>query len=172
MSITQNDLIEIITKEIQKNAQMFTSKPKLDWYTEEGYFCLGMARKLAKIAEAKALEMNCPISVAVADLSGNLVLFNRMPKAISASIHFAQNKAYTSAVYQLETGKMDKLITPESAMNALIQNDPKVTSLAGGFPITCNGRAIGGLGISGGSLAQDIAIALHTLQTMKGAINE
>lgn len=172
MSIDQKALIKIITEVIHENPHLVPSEPTLNWYTEDGYFCLAMAKKLAKIAEVKAVEKNCAISIAIVDLSGNLVLYHRMPKSVTASVDYALHKAYTAAMYQWESGKMDELITPQSAMTALLNIDPKVTSLAGGFPITDRGKAIGGLGISGGSLEQDSAIAIDVLQTIKGANHE
>ena len=139
-----------------------------DCYTASHFFSLTQAKKLAETAEAKARQMGVAISIAVVDLSGNLVLFQRMPDTVTASVVYAQNKAYTAAIYQWPSHKMDELIQPVSAMTALLNIDPKVTSLGGGLPITINKQIIGGLGISGGALSQDIEIAQYVLRICCG----
>ncbi len=75
---------------------------------------------------------------------------------------------HTAAIYQWPSDKMDELIQPVSAMTALLNIDPKVTSLGGGLPITINKQIVGGLGISGGALSQDIEIAQYVLKTCCG----
>ena len=135
---------------------------------ENELFHLPLAKRLAQVAEEKARQTNTPISVAVVDASGNLVLFHRMPKAVTASVDYAQHKAYTAAIYNWPSHKMDELISPPSAMVALTNIDPKVTSLGGGMPIKVNGQFIGGLGISGGPIAQDIEVATAVLEAVFG----
>ena len=42
----------------------------------------------------------------------------------------------------------------------------KICTFGGGYPIMINGKMIGGLGISGGTVAQDMDIASHALQSL------
>ena len=42
----------------------------------------------------------------------------------------------------------------------------KICTFGGGYPIIMNGKIIGGLGISGGTVAQDMDIASHALQSL------
>ncbi|MDU2569959.1 MAG: heme-binding protein [Veillonella sp.] len=42
----------------------------------------------------------------------------------------------------------------------------KICTFGGGYPIMINGKMIGGLGISGGTVAEDMDIASHALQSL------
>lgn len=168
MSLEKNndDLAQAIAQALSTILQKQESVPESadNWYTDSSFFCLDKAKELALCAEKKAIQMGITVSIAIVDFSGNLVLFHRMPDTVTASVDYAHHKAYTAAIYQWPSHKMDDLIQPASAMTALLNIDPKVTSLGGGLPIQVKGKMMGGLGISGGALDQDIQIARHVLE--------
>ena len=160
------DLIQsVVAQVLAENQPSAASVPNATpcLMTETGFFPLTLAKQMAQAAEEKATQMGVAISIAVVDVSGNLVLFHRMPDSVQASVPYAHHKAYTAATYQWPSGNMDELISPPSAMTALLNIDPKVTSLGGGLPIRVKGRCIGGLGISGGAIVQDIEIGSFVL---------
>ena len=47
---------------------------------------------------------------------------------------------------------------------AIQANDDKITLVAGGYPLFANGKIIGGIGVGGGSEAQDSLIAEYVLE--------
>ena len=104
-------------------------------------------------AVAKAAELGVKINVAVADSGGNLSGFLRMPGAFVQSIDIAIDKAYTAASFGLSTAQWVDLLEDRGASN--LRHVPRVMAAAGGFPIMEDGAIIGGIGISGGSWAQD-----------------
>ncbi len=58
---------------------------------------LEIVKEMAKVAEAKATEMNVPVIFAKVDAGANLMLMHRMEDAFLTSIDIAINKAYTVA---------------------------------------------------------------------------
>jgi uncharacterized protein GlcG (DUF336 family) len=91
--------------------------------------------------------------VAVVDAAGNLKAFQRSDRSSYLGVNIAIDKAYTAASFGLSTAQWVDLLEDRGASN--LRHVPRVMAAAGGFPIKENGMIIGGLGISGGSWAQD-----------------
>jgi glc operon protein GlcG len=108
------------------------------------------------IAEAEKLQKN--VSTAVSGPEGELIAFARMDGAPATSAVIAPNKAYTAARDRQETANMGAYMrstnTPPS-----FWGDEKITGFGGGVPIMKNGKVIGGIGVSGLSEEEDIALA-------------
>jgi glc operon protein GlcG len=64
------------------------------------------ANRMVQAAVAKAQELNVKISVAVCDIGGNLVAFNRMDGASAVSAAVAQGKAAASAGFGRASGTL------------------------------------------------------------------
>lgn len=94
---------------------------------------------------------------AVVEPSGELVAFARMEDAPYASSQLAQQKARTSARFRISTAEMERRV--QGGRAALLSSD-EVIAIGGGVPILSNGRVIGALGVSGGTAAEDEAVAL------------
>jgi uncharacterized protein GlcG (DUF336 family) len=97
---------------------------------------------------------------AVVEPSGELVAFARMDDVPYASIQLAQQKARTSARLRIATAEMEERV--QGGRSALLSSD-EVIAIGGGVPIIANGRVIGALGVSGGTAAQDDAVAVATI---------
>ena len=50
---------------------------------------------------------------------------------------------------------------------AIETNDPRITLVAGGYPLFVDGVCAGGIGVGGGSEAEDCAIAEHVLSVFE-----
>lgn len=46
---------------------------------------------------------------------------------------------------------------------AIQTNDPRITLVAGGYPLFVNGKIVGGIGVGGGSETQDCDIAEYVV---------
>lgn len=97
---------------------------------------------------------------AVVEPSGELVAFARMDDVPYASIQLAQQKARTAARLRISTAEMEKRV--QGGRSVLLSSD-EVIAIGGGVPIVANGRVIGALGVSGGTAAEDDAIAVAAL---------
>lgn len=50
---------------------------------------------------------------------------------------------------------------------AIQTNDPKITLVAGGYPLFVNGKITGGIGVGGGSEKQDCQIAEYVVSVFE-----
>ncbi len=120
-----------------------------------------VAKILGSIAESEALALNVPMCVALADDRGDAIFFGCMDNALPASREIAVSKSYTAAVLRMDTRTVGKLSLPGSPLYG-IQNTHggKIIPFGGGLPLTAEGVVVGGVGISGGSVEEDEAVAL------------
>lgn len=126
---------------------------------------LETAKRLLVAAEQKSRQMGLSSDIAIVDDGGNLVAFLRMDNARIAGIEISQNKAWTSVSMQMPTANLAQSAQPGGPTFGInTTNFGRVTILGGGIPLTVNGRIVGGIGVSGGTSAQDIEIANAAVQ--------
>ncbi len=108
--------------------------------------------------------------VAVTNRGARPVAVHCMDDSYIASYEIALGKAYTSAALKMATADLKKLAQPGGELYGIQHtNEGKIVIFGGGVPITRDGAVIGGLGISGGSEAQDTALAQYGEKRMKEA---
>lgn len=118
------------------------------------------ASRLAAIAQELSREANVAQNIAVVDHSGALLVFIRMDGAKLIAGPIAINKAFTAATAQAKTAEIaPKTLPGEAGFMIQVQHNGRFTTLGGGVPVLADDTIVGGLGISGGSVAQDIEIA-------------
>src|SRR5487761_1588764 len=121
---------------------------------------LSDARKVIAAAEKKAAEIGQPMNIAVADGGGNLVAHVRMDGAWIGSVDISIKKAYTSRAFDITT---KDLATHSQSGGQFFgihaSNDGKIMVFSGGIPLKRDGKVVGAIGVSGGSGAQDQAVA-------------
>lgn len=116
----------------------------------------------------KAAQMNLPFVLSVVDASGSLVAFKRMDGALGVSTQLSQHKAYTAAMLRMPTKELDQHIRNEGPLAGIDENMPKITRIGGGIPIfNKDGYLLGAVGVSGGSVEQDIIVAEAMLQGLE-----
>lgn len=122
---------------------------------------LEVAKEIIEAAEEKAMEIGVPMCIAVMDEGANLVGFHRMDSALLASIDIAQNKAYSSVSLMLDTQTIHEVSQPgESLYGIGDTNDGRIVTFGGGFPLKDDdGAVVGGIGVSGGDVEEDMAVA-------------
>jgi uncharacterized protein GlcG (DUF336 family) len=107
-----------------------------------------------------AQDMGACVNVAVVDAGGLLAAFLRMPGAPLHSVDIAIDKAYTAVSFGLPTHQWAEALQSHSAaVREGIVLRPRFVAFGGGLPILEDGQRIGAIGVSGGSEAQDQAIA-------------
>jgi uncharacterized protein GlcG (DUF336 family) len=120
---------------------------------------LTTAKNIADRVEAESAKENVPVAVTVIDIHGNVVLTHRMTGAPAFSLELAERKAYTSALVGMRTADLVPLVQPGAALYPLLAvSGGRYSAMGGGVPFTSDGQLIAGVGVSGGTTEQDIAI--------------
>lgn len=117
------------------------------------------ARRVIAAAEKKATEIGQPMNIAVVDDGGHLVAFARMDGAIKASIDISIRKARTSILMNAPTAALMSLAQPGAELYGLEQTSGGLVIFGGGIPLTVDGVVVGAIGVSAGSVDQDVSVA-------------
>jgi uncharacterized protein GlcG (DUF336 family) len=117
------------------------------------------ARRILDAGIAKAAEIGQPMNIAVVDDGGHLVAFGRMDGAIKASIDIATRKAVTSVMMNLPSAALTALVQPGAELYGLEQLSGGLVAFGGGIPLRAGGELVGAVGVSAGSVAQDVTVA-------------
>lgn len=108
---------------------------------------------------AQATEISVPVNIAVLDAGVNLKAFARMDGALLGSIDIAIGKARTSALFQANSEELFEFCRPGGTSFGLENTNGGLVVFAGGRPLVVGGEVVGAVGVSGGTVAQDDAIA-------------
>ncbi|MDM2824775.1 two-domain cob(I)yrinic acid a,c-diamide adenosyltransferase PduO [Citrobacter sp. Cpo089] len=124
--------------------------------------------KLTRAAVTRAEELQVPIVISIVDANGTQMVTWRMPDALLVSSELAPKKAWTAVAMKTATHKLTSAVQPGAALYGLESHmQGKVVTFGGGYALWREGLLLGGLGISGGSVEQDMDIA----ETAIAAIN-
>ncbi|HEV7395259.1 MAG TPA: heme-binding protein [Pyrinomonadaceae bacterium] len=111
-------------------------------------------------ARAKAEQIGVMMNIAIVDEGNNLVSFARMDGAWQGSIDIAINKAYTARAFDMSSAALGKISQPgDMCFGIHASNDLRVIIFGGGIPLQRDGRIIGAIGVSGGTVDQDVEVA-------------
>ncbi|MFE0748114.1 heme-binding protein [Gordonia sp. NPDC058843] len=121
---------------------------------------LSQAQKVVAAALEHAEAIGQPVNVAVVDSGGNLITHVRQDGAWIGSVDIAISKAWTSRAFDISTADLSEHAQPHSQFFGIQHtNGGRVAVFAGGVPLRLDGAVVGAIGVSGGSGAQDQAIA-------------
>ncbi|UJR83708.1 GlcG/HbpS family heme-binding protein [Sandaracinus amylolyticus] len=121
---------------------------------------IAQARAVIAAGEARAQKIGVPVNIAVLDAGAHLKAFGRMDGAVLGAIEIAANKARTAVLFQAPTEALWDYAKPGGTSPGLEHSNGGLTIFAGGIPLTgADGAVIGAVGVSGGSVAQDLDIA-------------
>ena len=126
---------------------------------------LTIAKNAAERVEAASLANKVPVAVCVIDVHGNVVLTHRMGGAPAFSLELAERKAYTSALVRVRTADLLPLVQPGQPLYPLIMmSGGRYSAMGGGVPLSKEGEVVAGVGVSGGTVDQDVAIVEAALK--------
>ena len=122
---------------------------------------LSRAEALCDAVLEEASRMGVRAVVCVSDSAGNPKIVKVADDAYIASYDVALNKAFTVVALKMSTSKLSALAQPGGELYGIqFTNGGRIIIFGGGDPLVDkNGRVIGGLGVSGGSEAQDAALS-------------
>src|SRR5690606_41271904 len=118
------------------------------------------ARMLTAAGMAAAERMGVPMNIAVGDDGARLIHFVRMDGAWLGSVDVAIKKATTAVLFRMSTAALGAETRPGGSLYGIEVSNGGLIAFGGGIPITDGeGRTIGGIGVSGGTVDQDVAVA-------------
>ncbi|HTZ80042.1 MAG TPA: heme-binding protein [Stellaceae bacterium] len=128
---------------------------------------LALAKDVADRVEAEAREARVPVAVCVIDVHGNLVLQHRMTGAPVFSLEISERKAYTAALVRLRTADILPLVQPGQPLFALgTVAGGRFCAMGGGVPLSSAGEVVAGVGVSGGTVEEDVGIVEAALRRL------
>ncbi len=130
-----------------------------------------VAFKALEAGAAKARELSEPSSLAIVDQGGNLLAFMRVDDAALATAEIAQSKAYTALSLRSPSGNWLEIVQPGAPLYGLDACGGKrpFVVFGGGLPVRDEKTVIGGVGVSGGPVDADVAIAEVMVATLQQA---
>lgn len=121
---------------------------------------LEVAQRLVVAAIDEAGRRGARVSAAVVDRGGHLVAFARMDGAEIAGPVLAVDKAFTAVAQSTSTEELAELAAPGGPLFGLQANGGgRYVVFGGGVPIEAGGEIVGGVGVSGSTVGDDVACA-------------
>ena len=121
------------------------------------------ARKIKNAAVTAAEKAGIPITVAIVDAGGHLLLLERMDGGRFHTVHSATTKAVCAASNKRPTGSRGAQGQPLDVAHALglalAAGPERWTAMEGGVPIMAGAECIGGVGVAGGNWEFDEKVA-------------
>lgn len=145
------EVTDSFVKEVARRIYSIAEKGEISM---SGKIC----EKLCEAAFAEGKKIGVPVCFAVADAHGTLLYFNREKGALMVSVGIAQKKAYTSAVMKKATGELAAQSLPGGPIYGINIADPNLVIFGGGFPLYEKGEIVGAIGVSGGTVEEDVVI--------------
>lgn len=157
-----SDLLFVMSRmeEYENLVKKVTEKVTLKMLGIQENKLLQLAKDLAQAAEEEALKLKVPMVVAVVDKGGNTILCHRMDNSLLGSLDIARNKAFTAVAVQTSTHNLAKQVQPGQPLYGFpATNQGKIVVFGGGYPLYEHNKLIMGLGVSGGTVEEDMKVA-------------
>ncbi|GAA2007825.1 heme-binding protein [Catenulispora subtropica] len=121
---------------------------------------LETASRVLTAGQEAAAGIGVAMNIAVVDTAGNLVAFSRMDGAWLGSTDAALKKAKTSALFPMPSSALGELSQPGGPIYGIEVTNGGLITFGGGLPLTAaDGTVVGAIGVSGGMVEQDVAVA-------------
>jgi uncharacterized protein GlcG (DUF336 family) len=121
---------------------------------------LEQAKTIVSAAEDKADEIGVAMNIAIVDAGNNLTAFVRQNGAWLGSIEIAKDKAFTARAFDISTAELADAAQPGAPLYGIaVSNEGRVIVFPGGIPLKQGQEIVGAIGVSGGEVDQDHAVA-------------
>jgi uncharacterized protein GlcG (DUF336 family) len=115
---------------------------------------LSSAKRAAAAAIAEAQRNGWTMAVAIVDIAGDLVYFEKMDDTQNGSVRVAVAKARSAALFKRPTKAFQDALTATPDGFRILGLEGAVP-VEGGVPIVVGDRIVGAIGLSGGTSPQD-----------------
>jgi len=127
---------------------------------------LESAKKAAAAAVAEARKNNWTMAVAITDIAGDLVYFEKMDGTQTGSVAVAIGKARSAALFKRPSKVFQDALAGGGAGLRILGLEGAVP-IDGGLPLVMDGKIVGSIGLSGGTSDQDGQVAKAGADTLK-----
>ncbi|HEY5897263.1 MAG TPA: heme-binding protein [Burkholderiales bacterium] len=128
------------------------------------------AHKIMSTAISRAQQEGIPVTVAIVDAGGHIVLLERMEGGRFHTVHSATTKAVCAASNRRATGSKgaqgQALDVTHALGLALAAGAERWTAMEGGCPILLGGECIGAVGVAGGHWEFDERVAREAVEAI------
>jgi uncharacterized protein GlcG (DUF336 family) len=121
-------------------------------------------RKLLEASGREAQRSGKPSTTAIVDFGGHLRGLERPEGGRIANVDIAIKKAWTAIAFKRPTAMVRAVMMPDAMGYGLQHTDTRICMVAGGLPIVEKGEFLGAIGVSGGTIDEDIACCLEALK--------
>jgi len=140
--------------------------------TIEDTITADLAKRAIDAAGEQAAILGVAVNIAVLDAGARLKAFVRMDGAVIGSIELAIGKARTAALFATTSEAVWDYCKPGAPAHNLEASNGGLFPFPGGLPLlSATGTLIGAVGVSGGAVPQDLAIAEAAVAALNGRTN-
>ena len=127
---------------------------------------------LLEHARANADKIGVPMCFTVVDEAGHVVEISRMPDAGWATVDLSRGKATVAAAFGKPTADLANGWANASLFTTalIVAGGGDFVPAPGGLPIRAQGQAVGAIGASGGTGAQDTDVVTTALAAAEAAM--
>jgi uncharacterized protein GlcG (DUF336 family) len=119
---------------------------------------LSDAQRVLEGGMSRAHGIEQPMNIAVVDAGAHLRAFVRMDDAILASVDIAIRKAATAVLMNMSTADLYDAAQPGAPLYG-IETTGSLVVFGGGIRLLRDGQVVGAVGVSGGTVDQDVEVA-------------
>jgi len=126
------------------------------------------ADKVISVALANAIKQGILVNIAIVDAGGNLKAFTRMDGAFLGSIDIAIKKASTARQFNMSTAALGAASQQGQSLYGIeVTNNGLVIFGGGELLKNKNGLIVGAIGVSGGTVEEDVNVAKAGVAALK-----
>jgi glc operon protein GlcG len=120
---------------------------------------LATARRMMAATEPAATAANARVAIAIVDMNGDLVLFQRMDGASARAVTSSHGKARAALLFGMPTRAVADAVAAGTPVTATITQPIagawELTPMQGGLPVLRDGKVVAAIGVGGAAPAMD-----------------
>jgi glc operon protein GlcG len=131
------------------------------------------AKKMVAAAEAAATTANAHVAIAVVDVNGELVYFERMDGALPRAVTTAQGKARAALMFGVPSKQVQEAMVAGKPIAATITAPAagawELTIQQGGLPVLKDGKLVAAIACGGAAPSMDEKFAQAGIDAMSAS---